>query len=731
MTIFDHRSLLEEYDNEEGSISKDFIVPCLRKCKRYRRATYSFTSSALNCWAGALAHIIDKNVKVEILCDMSVLCVQDERLKIGIEKSLDEKEKESVLRKYQDEILLQALKFDSDADDYKAKRIVLDWLLANGQLELKFAYPKEKPPERVNIKYHKKMGYFEFSKTEYVAFKGSWNETLLGGGINGEECDVYSSERDGDQSRCNRTIFKINNDWDNLNKKFLNLGVSKEILKVIKERAPKSVDEILEQFPNLYELISNLSEHDDGFHEDGDYVDKPPTEQDLRDYQKEVLDDWDKHNRRGLVEHATGTGKTWTATFGIKRHLRDGNQIALVLVPSELLQKQWQSDIKRLIPNSRVLNVGGDYKLWKKNLSKFSFPDNDPRPKIIIAIINSASSDNFLTNLYQGEHLLVVADEVHRLGSKEFAKTLSIDAGSRLGLSATPERYGDPEGTERIYSYFENSLNPIIKLKDVIGKALVPYQYFPRRCYLSEEELDHWDELSEKISKAYASSPVKEGKKIPSAYFKTLLIQRAKIAKTARSKINLAVNIIKENFEEGQRWLIYCDSITQLEGVYAALSEQNISAMQYYSAMNDASQEETLEVFKGQGGILLSIKCLDEGIDIKAISHALIIASDQNPRQFIQRRGRVLRKDESTNKKRAYLYDLVVSVTENSEHKKTDTLLLAELKRAYEFAMNAENSEAAQRELRLVSRGSGIDTAAIIRDYNDEVDNFEDGSENF
>lgn len=726
MTVFDHNKLQEEYDNENDSIAKDFIVPCLQKCLKYRRATYSFTSSSLNSWAGSLAQIIDRNVKIEILCDMSVLCAEDERLKIGIEKSTDQTQKEKFIRSYQDEIFLHAYNFDLNDRNFKAKRIILDWLLANDQLELKFAYPKDRPPPRVNVKYHKKMGYFHFGKDEYVAFKGSWNETLLGGGINGEECDVYSSEKDADISRCKRTIEKLDNDWNNKNKKFLNIPVSKKVLKIIKSRAPRSVQEILDEFPDLHDLLyeTNTSQSEKIILEKSP-KEEPPTEDKLRPYQIAVLDHWEKNLRHGLVEHATGTGKTWTAIFALKRHLKT-NQTGLIIVPSDLLQKQWSEEVKFLIPNASILHVGGEFKTWKTELGKFSKPDISDSPKIIIAIINSVCSDAFLEKIHDGDDLMLIIDEVHRAGSNHFSKVFTINSGSRLGLSATPKRYGDPLGTKKIYDYFKNKLEPIILLKDVIGDALVPYQYFPKRCYLSEEELDKWDEFTKKISKAYATSPSKNGKKIPSDYFNNLLIQRSKIAKTAQSKIEAATNIIKEHYEPGQRWLIYCDSLDQIEEVYESLSKNNISSMQYYSEMHDESLKNTLDVFENQGGILISIKCLDEGVNIPSISHALIIASDQNPRQFIQRRGRVLRKDEKNNKKRAYLHDLVVSVQENTNHKNTDSMLIAELKRAYEFALNAENSLVAQRELRLVSRGSGIKTNEIIDTVNEEIDSFEE-----
>ena len=183
MSSLDHSSLQDEYDNEEGSISEDFIVPCLRECKRYRRATYSFTSGALDRWAGSLTEIIQKKIVVEILCDMSVAYSQDEQLHIALNKSFSEEEKKNVLNDYNN-ALLSAELFDvkeTNSRKIKAKEKIIDYLLASEQLKLKFAYPKEKPPPQVSIKYHKKMGYFEMEDNEFVSFKGSWNETYLGG----------------------------------------------------------------------------------------------------------------------------------------------------------------------------------------------------------------------------------------------------------------------------------------------------------------------------------------------------------------------------------------------------------------------------------------------------------------------------------------------------------------------------------------------------------------------
>ena len=716
---FDHANFEAQYENdnnEDNTISSKFLSPALRHCKEFHRTTYSFSSATLKGWAGSFTNIIDDNVQIKITCDMRwFLDNADSQLRIALENKSNVEYREKIIRDGQHKILLKAFKFDINPEDYDARADLLDWLIANDQLKLKFAYPKELfQPGKHDPLFHKKIGYFVFPDDSLCAFRGSWNETEAGAAINDEDVSVYSGNDPKASKWLDGVVISVDKYWKEEDKKFDFFEPNKEIIEMIKNRAPKKRPNIDDKKSSQGSSSTELTKVN------------LPNESNLRDYQIDVIESWEKNGRKGLVEHATGTGKTWTALFAMKRHFKD-NQVSLIVVPSDILQKQWSEEVKKLIPDARILNVGGDYTGWKKELTKFSKPNRDLESKVIIAIVNSASSKEFRNKLFQGRHLLFVADEVHRLGSDDFSKTLTIDSGSRLGLSATPKRYGDPVGTEKIYDYFENSLKPKIHLKDVIGKTLVPYQYFPKRCYLNEQELGDWDELTRKIAKAYASSPTKDGKKIPSQNCKLLQIKRARIAKSAKSKIKAAVDILNEHYlPSKQWWLIYCESLVQLEELYEELINHKFTPMQYYSAMDTESKKTTLSAFVEGGGILISINCLDEGVDIPPISHALIIASDQNPRQFIQRRGRVLRMDEETDKKRAYLHDLVVTADPNSSQEKTETLMKAELKRAYEFASNAENSATAQTEMRLIARETGIDIEQIINKYNEEIDNLED-----
>ena len=711
----DHSALNYSYYNEGGSIARDFLVPCLKQCTSYRRLTYSFSSAVIQSWAGSFAHIVSNDVKIEILCDMSTILASDEQLLTALENSKNEVKKRELINSFQEKILYEALLFDADDSKYDSRIKLIDWLMANDQLKIKFAYPKKNPdlPHYVSPLYHYKMGYLTFPDSSKVAFSGSWNETMQGGSFNGENCQVFSSERHGDVDRMNEQVNKIDHDWDELNEKFYIFTPSRQLIKRIKDRAPKSkedidLDELMIEFESLLQVPTKVKT----------VVNEAPefTESDLQEHQLEVLESWEKNNRRGLVKHATGSGKTFTAIFALKRHL-EKHQIALIIVPSILLQRQWNTEIARIIPECRdILNVGGNFKNWKQKLGPWSKPSSQLNPKIIIAVADSASSDDFLGKLNQGDHLMVIADEVHTLGSQTFSKILSIDAGPRLGLSATPERYNDLEGTEKIFTYFHGLLEPEFTLKDAIGKSLVPYNYYPVQCNLTAEELDEWEELSDEIKRIAARcSRNKKQEIIPSKHLQLKLIERSRIAKKAFNKIAITGEILTKNFINGQSWLVYCESINQIELIKQDLQARGLYASVYHSKLPSEVKDRTFNAFENDGGIMLSIKCLDEGVDLPSISHALIIASDQNPRQFIQRRGRVLRIDRSNpNKRMAYLYDLVVCSSADDLNQSIRSLAITELRRSLEFGNNASNDHVCTMQIRELATKSKLNLEDII-----------------
>jgi superfamily II DNA or RNA helicase len=435
-----------------------------------------------------------------------------------------------------------------------------------------------------------------------------------------------------------------------------------------------------------------------------------PASRQPRAHQIAALNAWNDQNRRGILEHATGSGKTFTATLAIAEHLRDGG-VALVLVSSRLLLKQWRSELAAYDPTWLILEVGGGARVWRRpgSLKAFSSSPLKATPRIILATYQTARTPEFLTQLRGGPHLLIVADEVHRVGSPGNASILTIASGPRLGLSATPHRTGDPEGTKQIIAYFGNVVQPPFTLRDALqAGTLVPYEYHPHVVTLSESEAQSWRRLTTRLARAMArpSSDVDA--------INRLALTRARIAKSAQAKIDMAEQILLTDFKPGERWLVYCDNAKQLAEILQRLRSNSIPALEYHTRMH-GDKAATMQWFEQFDGVLVSIRCLDEGVDIPNVTHALILASSQNPREFLQRRGRVLRR--APDKHVAIIHDVLVLPPDDETGPSHAALTRAELARATEFASDALNlSAGAALRHHVISRGLALDDSLFGRE---------------
>ena len=222
----------------------------------------------------------------------------------------------------------------------------------------------------------------------------------------------------------------------------------------------------------------------------------------------------------------------------------------------------------------------------------------------------------------------------------------AAEPAARLGLSATPVRAFDREGTDSILDFFGGVIEPVVTLKDAIEAGrLCEYEYWPQTVRLNPDEQERWEDLTKRIQKRFAREASGQANfDDPSDELKQMLIRRARIAKSAEAKVAEAARIVTTQFELGQRWILYCDDQHQVALVLQSLRAASLPAFEYHSAMA-GSRDATLRAFREEGGILVSIRCLDEGVDIPEVSHALILASSRNDREFVQRRGRVLRDD--------------------------------------------------------------------------------------
>ena len=544
-------------------------------------------------------------------------------------------------------------------------------------------------------------------KNQIMMIQHSINETFKGLSDDGnfESFDVFTSWSDiNDKERLTSIQKEFDLIWNNESPQIETICLPPSIKDVIAKHAKKetnwtiALDEVTASIDEA--LLWSADKKNNG---------RRP-----RRHQLTALKNWDANSRRGIFEHATGSGKTFTAMCAIRKELELMHPV-LVLVPSIGLLKQWKEELSQTLNDIEDLSYllcGGGNVIWRQGnvLKSFSKP-NVNKKRIIIATMGIASSEEFLSKINHTSELFVVADEVHNMGAPGNRRFFKYESGARLGLSATPRRYGDSEGTNAIISYFDKILSPVYTLEDAIRDGhLCHYFYHPEVVRLTSDEQENWDLISKQISKEYAIQKSKDENNI-SDRVKLLLLQRARIVKNARNKICLALKVISRNYKIGQKWIVYCDNQEQMREVINGLNKSSIGRVyQYHSEMSDKVRQETLAQFYDLGGIIVSIKCLDEGIDIPSTSHALILASSQNPREFIQRRGRILRKSEG--KHFAYLFDAIVVPNNFSESDKHTRIVETELVRAINFGINSDDKKCIT-DLRLLAIDNSINLSEI------------------
>ncbi|MGF1742045.1 DEAD/DEAH box helicase family protein [Vibrio profundum] len=681
----------EEYYTGESDLVADFYKPCLERSMYYDRSVGFFRSSVFLIIGPQIVDFAKRGGKIRLICSPSITESDINAISEGYKsiEAINDK-----LQKDIDDLI-------GDASVYKNAE-ALATLVKFGVLDIKVVFLPEAKGE-----YHAKLGLFKDENGEVVSFKGSVNESWTGWHERGnhETLDVYCSWKLGrDQRQVKRNTTYFENLWLG-NVKGLQVvpfpDLSKKKLESI---AKNTIDEI-----NCVELVDYFSVGKRDLEKSRLSLHKKRTP---LPHQLNALNEWKKRGHCGILEHATGSGKTFTALTALKDHLgQDG--VALVLVPDRLLHKQWAEEIKEEIPEATILKAGDGYNSWRKNkrLKFFTQLGDGLGIRIVLATMSTARLDDFRKGICGSKSLMVVADEVHEVGSTENSRVLSIDAGPRLGLSATPKRYGDPVGTQRIFDFFGEIVEPPFTLVDAIESGrLVEYEYHPEPIHLSIEESDAYEEATKEIKREFGRSKRDEqGKPVPSPRLQNMLIQRARIAKKASAKVPYAVRTVQEHYTEGESWLIYCEDQHQLAEVMEQLRGKGYSPCEYHTSMKGDS-DASLDWFKQFGGIMVSIRCLDQGVDIPKISHAIILASSQNPRQFIQRRGRVLRTCKG--KYSAVIYDAVVVPLDLDLEPGQLSLMKSELQRSIQFSETAMNRSGASKLVR-IAIDLGIDPEEV------------------
>jgi superfamily II DNA or RNA helicase len=691
-------ALKQAYHKPEDDIARSFYLPCLAAARTYDRAVGYFSSAVYALAWPSLKEFVNNGGRIRLICS-PVLAPEDATAMVEGYAARDEG--------VQGELLKNEFRRLITTPGTVKPAKVLASLVALGVVDFRIAWVGDViggPPRRL---FHDKVGIFRDASGNAVAFKGSMNETWPGLALDGnlESVDVFVSWAD-DRERA-----RVDDEQEYFDRLWTNdfpEVTTVPLPQVAREELIAAADP--EHWRELVDEICVEIEAAARWSPEPERAARIP-----RPHQINALEAWHQRGRRGILEHATGSGKTFTALCAITDAF-DRDEPVLVLVPSDLLLRQWTSELRTTFANRglRLLICGGGHVEWRTNglLASWTRSSTSGTPRVVIATIQTASSQEFIGACRAGEHLFLVADEVHRLGAAGARRIFDVPAGPRLGLSATPSRAGDQGGTAAILDYFQGVVPPPFTLFDAINAGtLTQYAYHVHRISLDEDEQARWDKLSRDIRKVFAQM---QGATAASPELQTrfaqLLIRRSRIVKGAVHKVQAAVDVVTNSYETGQRWIVYCDDQGQLGQVRDALRAAGCDqVLEYHSAM-DGDPRRTLGLFESRGGVIVSIRCLDEGVDIPAVSHALILASSKNPREYVQRRGRVLRKSEG--KLLSHIHDVIVTPLFDPDAPPSTAILEGELARAIEFGSHALNPGAIT-DLERLAIEHGIDWSRV------------------
>lgn len=582
----------------------------------------------------------------------------------------------------------------------------LAWMIATERLQLRIAVPK------IGSNYHPKIWLFDDGAHQVLA-RGSGNATGHGVSSGVEHLDVDVTWVDYSRARVGEGV-AILEDWARGNSPGieriveLSEAFEQDIIYSAPESAPSRTDYeramiddmsppwatdqseklrlrfLAPRSPNQPRLVipSDLRWRD------GPYA-----------HQGQAVDAWESEPdpEHGTISMATGAGKTITALICATRvqdRTADKPLLIVISAPSIPLIMQWGEEVKKFGLDPIVPSLESNTEVALTN----SFRGlSRGGTQVVIVTNNLLCSPAFQTTIARkisGIITLFIADEAHTLGAEGFLAHRPEFFERRLALSATPERQYDYDGTEAIFAFFGH---PVYKfdLGRAIGFCLSPYDYYVHAATLDGDELDEFNNLTRRIGAALGQGIDEDDDSLTS-----LVMARRKIIETTRSKLSLLRTVLERRQPRLlTQTLIYASAKNpeQFEEIAAMLTDLNIrwAPVTQDTTAKRSLLTQTLATFeKGGYQVLLAKKVLDEGIDIPSIREAFIVASSTVQREWIQRRGRVLRKHP--DKQWAILHDFLTLPPAQIFHYEETTsmkkIIGTELYRAYSFAAHARNS---------------------------------------
>lgn len=619
-----------EYRSSDCSIIQDFYIPCLENSIVYKRAVGFFSSTSMALVAEGLTALIRAGGTMQLIASPNLSEEDIEAINQGL--------------KQREEIIAEATKreLEQEFNEVVQHRLAcLAWLLSQQLLDIKLAVPKNIREQGI---YHEKLGIFEDYKGNIIAFTGSANESSTALMFNFECIDVFCSWHTGIRDRTLKKVDNFNKLWNNKTK---NLDViefpeatKKSLLQLCPNKKPESELYLNSKSYFLSKVVAEKKQQK--------YQIENNSRRNRWQHQVEAKQAFLKY-RCGILEMATGTGKTRTA-ISILQHLvnsKEVNTVIITTIGTDLLD-QWVEQLyevaSNLNPQFRVLRHYDEF---------YDKVEYEIDPDFSILVISSKSLRNVLRTLTYPvrKNLLIIYDEVHSFGSPQMIEDLtglSDGISYRLGLSATPEREYDLEGTKFIEEHIGSVIYQFSIDEAIRRGILCEFDYYPI-------EYEPSDEDKGKIQSLYRTQEAKKkaGNPMPKQDFWTAL---ARVHKVSVAKLPYFEQFIANNLEILEQCIIFVEEKLYGEQVIDIIHRYIHDFHTYYAEDN---KQNLIDFAQGKISCLVTCHKISQGIDIKSLRSVILFSSSRAKLETVQRIGRCLRKDPDNPQKKAIVVDFV------------------------------------------------------------------------
>lgn len=689
------------YRSEDDNLLADFYLPALQTSVSYDRAVGYFSSAMLSYAAQGIAALIEKHGSMRLIVGGELTAEESDAILNGYD-----------LRDIQQRVGREFTKtIEQVIEELSFARLqAMSWMIASGALSIKVALKRRGM-------YHEKIGIFRDANGDQVVFQGSANETVnaLIPDFNFESINVFPMWHEELIPHGEPYIKGFARLWDNQAKDTVVL----EFPEAAKNKLLQIAKKISVAPSTIIELATWKSLNDGRLPVAPESLPRFPMvlngqKFEIKEHQRNALRSWLSQTFRGVLALATGAGKTITALYAATKVFENRNRLYLIIaVPYQDLADQWVDEAA--VFNMHAIPCYDKLDNWIETLGQATHLFNIGSLAFVCVVVVNRTliSDEFqnLIRSVDGVHMMFVGDECHRHRSTRIIEILPSQAVYRLGLSATPERQfgGDDVDPDPLFIYYGEVCATYTLRQALDDDILTPYDYHPVVVELNGTETDEYIELSTEISRRSAIASISDDGSSDDSGLEMLLFKRSRIIGAAANKLP-ALQILLAGVEPSPLTLFYCGDGTvessedgeimrQIEATSMLLGNLGWKSSRFTSRENKRTRKDLLEDFKiGNIDALVAIKCLDEGINIPGCHTAYLLASSRSPRQFIQRRGRILRR--APGKEKAVIYDFIVTLPESiSSFDHERKLFGAELRRISEFAGLAKNYAEAYRKI--------------------------------